>query len=483
VKAGSPASNLVSVVCGLLLLATGCRHQNLVHVPPPPTVACNATTQNGVSTQTATASTIIGSNQFTATYTKSLAFSSGGALTSEDQLVVQRSVPGLGATQAISLQVDSQSSSSGVLQVSATFGTGFQGVKQITLTSGDGATVQGTVDGAALAPFPIQADPKSVKLANGSAIPAMTVDSDTQQALPLLVQAIGAKCAKTTGTSASAVPSLGGSGSPNEDPPAHFYNAYSSVPCLTCLLGCESVDTVCWGTSAVLASFCGPLYGICLAGELGYCEYKDVGCYGGTPWTYSVSASGISVNLGPVGPCHMLGPSELRGATPSSMGPPCCPTFCGTSTALNSGSFCCGTGESCAAPPLCCSAGLTACGGNCCPSGQTCIGNNTCCPSGSACGSNCCAAGQACVGGNTCCDPSNSCGSNCCSAGQTCMQDGITCCAPANVCSRNCCAPGEGCASNGTCCPVGHAVCNGLCCPNLNSACDPATNSCSCAGG
>jgi hypothetical protein len=348
---------------------------------------------------------------------------------------------------------------------------------QITLTSADEATVQGTIDGAALAPFSIKADPKSLKLANGSAIPAMIVDNDTQQALPALLQGMQRQCAQKSGAAVGQVTHTDAVSM--ADPPAQFYNPYSSVPCLTCMLGCESFNMVCWGQALYSATLCGPFYGICLAGELLACSYEDIGCYGNT--AVQVPNSSIMV-----GPCHMLTPTELRGGSPSSLGPPCCPTFCGTSTAVNSGSFCCGAGATCAAPPLCCSSGLTACGTNCCPSGQTCVGGNTCCPTSDACGSSCCATGQTCAGGSTCCDPSNACGPNCCAPGQTCLQDSTTCCAPANVCGRNnCCNPGDSCASNGSCCPAGHTVCNGICCPNANTACDPTTHSCSssCAGG
>lgn len=82
----------------------------------------------------------------------------------------------------------------------------------MTLVSTDRATFQGTVNGTALTPFPVKADPTSIKLADGSAFPATIVDAATQQALPVLFQAIQGQCANTSAvaTPASLIRASGG---------------------------------------------------------------------------------------------------------------------------------------------------------------------------------------------------------------------------------------------------------------------------------
>jgi hypothetical protein len=463
-------TKFVPIACGFVLLAaTGC-HPVGTTQPPPPTATCGTTTQSGVSTQTGTARGTVGSSQFTATLTRSVTISSGGAASGSGSRVVVQRISAGSTSPATSLQIDTQSSPGGAVQISATFGAGFQGVTQITFVSADSATVQGTINGQAIVPFPIGSDPRSIRLANGSAVPAMTVDADTGTAVPALLAAVQTKCGAPPPTQSAAAAPGGANKRAAGDPPAHLPN-FSQSACFACCLGCFGYNIACFGAAAAGALACGPFYGACLAGALIGCEVTTAQCYGDK----SVTIPDTSIT---VGDCHLFG------APGTTAGSPCCPVLCAGG--------CCGPGESCAAqlpgPPgtLCCSSGTTACGINCCVAGQTCVGGSTCCANGSVCGTSCCAAGQTCTGGNTCCNSSNACGSNCCSAGQICLQDSTTCCAPGNVCGRNnCCNPGDSCASNGTCCAAGHAVCNGICCPNANTACDPTTGACStsCAGG
>jgi len=441
----------VRVLCGLsLVTAVGCCRVPHPKQPPPPPICNSATQQNGLQV-TSCASTTVKKSQFTASLTRSL---NGTPAVSETQLVVQRGDRCKPAQPPeISIQVNTQVSATGAVQVMVHYGKGFNGPKNIAFVSNDRATVQGTIDGRALVTFPLKADPKSIKFADGTAIPAMAVDNETKQALPVLLQAMWAQCDKAGLTKhAALVP--GGSISPTEDPPGHLFDAESSPPCMLCLLGCESADMVCWAQAFATCSVFGSFYGLCVAGELIVCSIADINCYANK----SATVPGINVT---VGLCHLLGPSQLTGAPVSSLGPPCCPVVCGPGTGtlgIGSPNWCCGPGETCAGVgPLCCSAGLTACGPNCCTSGETCVGGTTCCPNGSVCGSSCCGAGQTCTGNGTCCPTGNVCGTNCCNTGDTC--------------------------TNGSCCPAGHAVCNGVCCPNAGSTCDPATNSCSCPAG
>jgi hypothetical protein len=431
-----PWTRLFHVTCGLLLItAVGCcRHPRPQQPPPPPT--CDSKQQNGTGQLTASASTIVEKKQFTANFTRSVAVSPNGAgAGSESHLVVQRSVRRCRSTKppTTSLQIDTQTTPNGALQLMLRFGKGFHGVKEIMFTSADRVTVQGTINGRPIAPFPINADPRSIKFADGSAIPATRVDDETRRALPILVHAIHGQCAQTTGSIAPAVRIPAG------DQPAHPPN-FDTAGCIQCSLK-GGLDWVgCVYDAFDKADVCLVLYPVCLGYFLVKCEIDFADYLGNT--------------------CHLL---RAPNFTP---GPPCCPTLCGPGGWF-SNSSCCGPGESCAGPNpnplggfLCCSSGLT------------------------GCGQNCCAAGETCVGGGTCCVPPNVCGQNCCSAGQTCLANG-TCCDPGNVCGgQNCCNTGDQCLSNGTCCPAGRAVCNGVCCPEFN-ICDPTTNSCvvACPGG
>jgi len=474
------ASLFVSAGCGIVLLGiTGCRTVSTTQ-PPPPTASCSTTSQNGGSTKTGTATGTIGSNQFTLTYTNSLTASSSVGAVAENQLVLHRGPAGSSGAQTPSLQVDTQIESTGGFQLSATFGAGFQGITQIAFTSSNGTTVQGTVNGRTVSPFAIGTDLKTIQYADGSAIPQSVVDSDVRQALPSLMSAIQGKCSAAPAQPAQSPAGQAAAVSLKGDPSAQAYNPYSSFACLTCMVGCEALDMACWVDAACGAADCGVFYSLCFAGALISCIGSDIKCEGNTAWAFH-SLCGYGLPVPSAGPCHMLAQSELSGAPPSSMGPPCCPTFCGTTTSINAGEFCCGAGASCALPPLCCPAGFTGCGTNCCPSGSTCVGGNTCCASGNLCGTSCCASGQTCLGGNTCCDPSNTCGPNCCAAGQQCLQDSTTCCAPAKACGRNnCCTDDEVCGANGTCtttCPDGSPVCGGVCCAANELCCQVQTSS------
>ena len=421
---------LLRALCGLLLISivACCRVSRFAPPPPPP--ICNTTQQNGIQT-TASASTIVNNFLFTATLTRSLTLSSSGQATvSATHLVVQRSNRCKPSQPPVTaLTVDTQSTPNGAVQLSATFGTGFQGVKQVTLVSTDRATFQGTVNGAALAPFPIKADPKSIKLADGSAVPATIVDVGTQQALPTLFQMIQGQCTKTAGSTPSAGLIQTGGGNAGVDPPAHPFSP--STACLICVAGVTVTYDGCVYGAAIAAGACGLLYPLCFAVAEGACLFAEI------------------VGLGTL--CHIPGPAAVVGVTP---GPPCCPTFCG-------GASCCNATETCASPGLCCSAGLSVCGSNCCTTGQTCLGGNNCCPTASVCGSSCCGSGQTCLSNGTCCDSGNVCnGQSCCNTGDTCMP-------------------------NGSCCSAGHKVCNGVCCPNSTDICDPNSGACTspCPGG
>jgi len=439
------------VLCGLLLISVVACKVPPVKEPPPPAI-CDSSEQNGVSIQTSSATASVGASQYTADFKRSLALSSSGLTGTggggETHLLLQRTTPASGSTPAstaTSLQMDTQLSPTGAIQVSVTFGDGFQGIKEILFTSADRVTIQGTIDGRAVAPFPIKGDAKSMKFADGSAIPPTTVDPNVSQALPVLLQAIQTQCDKTNPPSTPAPPAAlapGGGASPSSDPPAHPF--VPSTFCDLCVGSTTAIYDSCTYGAAAASAVCGLAAPICFT--LG-----EAACTGA--W---------AIALGTL--CHVPGFAQTFGQNP---GPPCCPIFCG-------GSACCNAGEVCAAQGLCCSAGQTACGVNCCVAGQACLANSTCCATGSVCGQSCCGTNEICVlPGGVCCPTGRAvCGGACC-------PDSIDICDPnTGLCAPSCAAGTTVCG--GSCCTSGQTCVNGSCCATA-SVCT-GTNGSSCCG-
>lgn len=381
--------------------------QNGACVCAPSTCVWNQ--QSGSGVLAASTCTTAGTSQFMATMTRSVGYSS---FTTGAHLLVRR-LRSSALSATTSLQMDTQTNADGSTQLNFLFGDGFAGVNQILFTSADRVTFQGSINGRAIAPFSINADPKSIRFADGSAIPATTVDSEVSQALPTLLKAIQGQCPQVTPSTAPAVPAAAGTvrmASPST--PAHP-PGFSQAPCIACTSGFAAANFGCLGGVAAGCFASAFLYPVCAA-------IGAAGCEG----TYFGELSGI---------CHLY---PIGG-----QGSPCCPVLCSTG--------CCGAGETCAGPgpnslmpTLCCSAGLTGCGQSCCSDGETC------------------------VGGGACCNPANVCGGqNCCGAGEVCLPNG-SCCAAASVCGgQNCCGPSEICLPNGSCgCADGSQPCGGACC-------------------
>jgi lipoprotein-anchoring transpeptidase ErfK/SrfK len=437
-------TTLFHVLCGVLLLPVVACKVPLVKPPLPPAI-CDSSQENGVSIQTSSATASVGASQYTATFKRSLALSPSGTTGTggggETHLLLQRTTPANGSTPAstaTSLQMDTQLSPTGALQLSVVFGDGFQGIKEILFTSADRVTIRGAIDGRAIAPFPIKGDAKSMKFADGSAIPSTTVDPNVSQALPLLTQAIQTQCDKTNtpGTPApSAALAPVGAASPSGDPPAHSFTP--SLFCDICAGAATAAYDYCSYLAAGASVACGLAYPICFG-------LAEAAC-----------AATWAVALGTL--CHVPGFAQTFGQNP---GPPCCPLFCG-------GSACCNAGEVCAAQGLCCSAGQTACGVNCCVGGQTCLANGTCCTSANACnGQSCCNTGDTCMANGSCCPAGLAvCNGVCCSDPHDICDPATNACKPAcpsgtQTCGETCCAGGQTCIANGTCCATS-SVCTG----------------------
>jgi hypothetical protein len=447
-------------------------------IPPQPLQhPCSAQKEGPNLVQTVAARTTIGASAFTLDVnvaTNVTPSPSGG--TTESQLVVRRN-------SALAFQADSTTTPQGALRVRVLLADGFEGMKEIVLTSADRVTLNGTIDGRALAPLSIHAKPESMRFSDGSPIPSVTMDADLKQALPLLVQSAkdSLHCASTA--TPPPTPPGGGAGS---DPPGHHSDTLGSAGCIACIEACHQVEAGCIVAAAIGAISCTAGYGACLAAGIGMCAGGAFLC-----------AQDI---------CHV---PFLGGGG----GGPCCVTAC------NQGS-CCNPGETCVGPNgLCCSPGFKACPPqNCCGSNDTCMVDGTCCPAGQVtCNGNsrCCDVGQTCTndvccapGRNVCngvCCPHNNdiCNPNtqkCCPSGSVCFNsccDGFDevcvnsnaskCCARAHACGTSCCATGESCvdANKGTCsaCPnctglnPKQECCFGQCC-TFPMVCDSDKRSC-----
>jgi hypothetical protein len=154
----------------------------------------------------------------------------------------------------------------------------------------------------------------------------------------------------------------------------------------------------------------------------------------------------------------------------------CCPVLCGTPVTDE----CCADNETCMSEwNVCCPPNRPVCSGYCCDNDVwSCApdGYCGCAGSGVPCGDMCCEGNQTCCG-EECCTPDKvCCGGYCCSAGNC---HGDTCCeAPNHMCGNTCCAPFSPCC-NGVCC-AGSCV-NGQCCPAARvcgSACCAADQAC-----
>jgi Stigma-specific protein, Stig1 len=402
-----------------------------------------------------------------------------------DQTTTQR-LPGGETTTTIDLrlagnplvQVDATTSADGT-RVNVQYGAAVRGIKQATFSSTDGKTIQGAIDGRAILPFPIGADPHSVRFADGAPPPIVKVKGSTEKAVTrLLKQAhdATATCAPppvpatptaTRPPKGSAARLLLAPEALQTGEPGHHSFPETSAGCLGCEAVCASAEGICIavGETGCAASLF--FYGLCLAGVL-------IGCG--------------SIAAGCVAACHV----------PNF---PCCPVTCGHG--LGS---CCDAGEACLDPTnhVCCAEGLVPCNGiSCCHPGDTCLSDGTCCPGGQAtCLNVCCQPGEACQNNSVCCPPSQAvclsaccqpgevcnngqccptgkvCGPNCCDALDDCIDAGRgVCCGGLNKpCNGTCCGPDDECV-NGACCPLGQ-VCGNVCCPAHTSCTDFATGKC-----
>lgn len=321
-----------------------------------------------------------------------------------------------------------------------TYGAVFSGINRARFLT-DGQTITGDIDGRAIAPLSVNADPGQMHFADGGAPLAVQVDPALVDAIKSLFQ-LAAQQAGTcrAAQAAGQVSAQAGRGSPE---------------CLLALGKCAGDAFGCVksvvGFTTVCSAILGPLGGL-VCGLVGtvICVYTSSQC--------------------------------LRDAT---YGGDCCPIRCGgdVNNLLGPNPLCCPEGESCLDPNsnlVCCRTGTRACNGVCCLNGS-CKGGICCTPgTGNICGDRCCAPLDDCCGGTTCCAGtcygSSGNENNCCpSVGHfVCPKsDGSSdCCASDRACCSidGCCGPGQACVNN-RCTAVCAFMCNGQCCQQTDVSC------------
>jgi hypothetical protein len=330
-----------------------------------------------------------------------------------------------------------------VLEITA--GPAF-GVRGMHLTSADGKTLNGKINGRQIAPWDVSGKIAAPQFADGKPAPKAKVMPGLEQTLQTAFKKAGQDIKLCVGSQ----PGIQPFGHPKNGPIAAIgADAGYSKGCQTCLNDCYSGFNDCeWKTTtacAASAAACLFAYPACLAA----CE-------------------GIGLNT--------CGNNQNSCEDKCAYSFACCPIACDNHPPSNG-------------PGLCCSAGLKcvdATDGWCCPpgyKGACASGYCSCCPPFQpVCGSQCCEVGQGCTEETICCPitklgtPPVSCGGNCCGAGQTCVQGPTQAkaCCPINQVydgGKQCC---DGPVKNGKCC-VG-TWCGEKCCPygcDANGKCKP----------
>jgi hypothetical protein len=439
---------ITSVIACVAILVTQFAPSGRLQAQTPNFSSC-APSKLGATSSSVANAVVAGSN-FSATFDQSIATNG----TTSASLKVWRN-------SQLSLQADTQIDKQGHLQILVFAGAGFHDVKQVNLQSTDRVTLQGTVDGKAIAPFRIGSQPGSMTLADKTAIvrPA-AADPDVKQALPILLQSLPKQCKSSeppaaSGTMGKIHPDVAGQPEGNEYFPG----------CLACIQLVQATAATCYLAAGVAAAACTFWYPICFAAAVALCA---------TAYYLAMQNN-----------CH---DPDVGGA---GGGGPCCPVSCG-------GLKCCAAGEACTAIGDCCQPGFKTCGSNgCCSATDTCIpATGACCPGGqNVCNGVCCPnpnevcdpTTQACCCAGKCGGATSSCGGTCtaCPSGQVCT--GQTCCTP--NCAGKCGGAPDGCGGTCTSCAAGQVCTGQTCCtPNCAGKCGGAPDGCggtctSCAAG
>jgi hypothetical protein len=353
-------------------------------------------------------------------------------------------------------------SAGGTVKVTVKYGDAFRGIKLSHFTN-NGTTITGDIDGRAIVPLPVGADPNRATFQDGAPPPTIKVNPDLVDGVAAVLRQAEQGAAECTPSAARGLTTerhakglhhkrshhkrAHGKGSSGK--PLHASDhPEDSLGCLALYVPCTLEDTDCVAAAASGCTITLFGYGICVAIALGLCALKAEKCR-----------------------------RKIRHNAP------CCPVRCGgdpENSLFGSDPGCCEEGESCLDPgsstSFCCPPGRTGCGGECCPNGA-CIQGSCCAPpNGSVCGGQCCqGAFSRCCGGNTCCtgtciggtccpSPNFDCGGFCCQGGNACCNN--RCCAPNQVCdpTTHNCRDADPCpkrCDNGECCEEGRVCCGG----------------------
>ncbi len=360
------------------------------------------------------------------------------------------------------------------------FGKAFSGMREMALTTVDGETFSGTLDGKALKPFVKTATPDA--FADGSPMPAVSVDENAQKELKSFFKAMedAPDACKKELTKAPARPVFG------EAVSGHGYNRVAQIPCLECwmgicmvaITGCETgVILACAQTgNPIAAGICAGIGTIACLGAEEVCVDKVCGLF--PPSNEPPGSACCPVSCGPNQGCCPEGETCLphgRGLH-TSMDAVCCPH----DHPQPCGSVCCLQSDRCDQSTC-----FPQCGGFYCAAGETCTNNVCCAPGRAVCNGVCCALNATChpVTGNCC---PVVCGKSCCNEfDSTCVNQATsTCCQNAHKCGSICCPSNQFCSdpikqicSTCTNCPPERDCHNGICCP-AGYYWDPPTNAC-----
>lgn len=440
----------------------------------------------------------------------------GKALTHKMEVILTRperrgQAPHITSTRTITLGNDplihiEKDSREGSTQVKLTYGSAFQGIREASYTT-DGKMIEGTIDGQRIAPLPIGADPKSLKLADGRKAPIAKLDPILETALDDILKKAKddiATCTREEPGRASFGRRQDRSGYASNRPPASDpetgfgsrlkaflpmalapvsflsslfspdvvhasgessasvgsspdpFPPQSTIPqnssaCQSCQNTCAYTEAGCEIGACAASAACFIFAGVCCAGALATCNI----------------AGGICLNN-----CNSPG-------TITQPGGACCPVGCPNVDG------CCYQNQQCSGTAnVCCAVNVVVCEGACCPPGYICKEGVCCTPDRPVCHGVCCPQGHVCSNEKICCrqlalntEPV-SCSGTCCAEGQKCAKPGPnsepSCCPTEHICGDTCCP--NGCVDGNKCrplCLIG-VPCGASCC---DWGCDNAATS------
>jgi len=241
--------------------------------------------------------------------------------------------------------------STGRRTVTTRFGKAVSGARELVLSTADDETFAGTLDGKQLKPFPKKANPEA--FADGSPLPALSIDKDTENELKAFAKAVhDAPDACKSQSAALNRPLFA------DAVPGHTYDRYLQGTCAACWQACIAHGFACMSlTISTCSTIPGDPYGItnalCAAFGTKVCIVT----------AYSCDAA-----------CGVFPFNEL----PNS---PCCPKSCGDFRGCCPSGEICGGGTSDDRFEQCCPADHPRpCGSVCCGASDLCSSSGTCLP-------------------------------------------------------------------------------------------------------